>query len=364
MFQRNVIAILLALSLTGCGTPATPVPQASAPIVGPVVPVGSSEIRDLTPTTETVSNCGGGNGTVVKHPSMTVLTSHTIEWEVGGQIGAGVTIGEGVVPGGVNLSGAFDSHITSGSESGIEQSTAWDLPAEPNTIMEYTLAWSEIWQSGNVEVRLADQSVIQVNVRYRTGIQSDIVGQRQRNCDSSQGVSPTSEPPTKQPPTQIAVVPTATSIPSPTQSPNTPTDSILEVGQSWRKDNVLLTLANSKFYIGDFGFECEIGPKFYLENLSSSTIIVSVRLSEFSLQDNLGSQWIPTAVSAFEGCPNHNDSYTEEVEPGKRFTVPGYDSWYVGFQGSINDPAVTYLIVTVNDLYHFTGARWKVPINK
>lgn len=43
--------------------------------------------------------------------------------------------------------------------------------------------WREVWQPGYVEIRLADQSVVRVNLRYRTGIQSEIVGKQQQICE-------------------------------------------------------------------------------------------------------------------------------------------------------------------------------------
>jgi hypothetical protein len=158
-------------------------------LVGEVISEGSPETRDLQPTVETVPNCGGSTSTIVKHPSMTVLTTHAVEWEVGGQVGFGAQIGGSVVPGGIDLSGTLESSLAQSNESGVQQSTAWDLPAEPNSIMEYTLMWKEVWQRGYVNVNPADGRAIKVNVTYRTGIQSDIIGQRRLNCESGQAIS-------------------------------------------------------------------------------------------------------------------------------------------------------------------------------
>jgi hypothetical protein len=178
MFHFLVVIILLS----ACSPSQPTEPIASAPLVGPVIPVGESEVRDLSPTTEVVSNCGSGGGTVIKHPSMSVVTNYAVEWEVGGTTGVGVTIGEGVVPGGVNLSSTLEGRYATQFDQGIQQTTAWELPAEPSTVVDYTLMWREVWQPGYVEIRLADESVVRVNVRYRIGIQSDIVGKRVENC--------------------------------------------------------------------------------------------------------------------------------------------------------------------------------------
>lgn len=358
MFQRNVIAVLLALSLVGCGAPATPAPPASAYAVGPVVPVGSTEVRDLTPMTETVSNCGGGNVTIVKHPSMTILTSHTIEWEVGGQIGVGLTIGEGVIPGGVNLSGAFDSHIISGNESGIEQSTAWDLPAEPNTIMEYTLAWREIWQPGAVEVRLADQSVINVNVRYRTGIQSDIIGQQKLNCDGSQEVLSTAEPPS------------ATAIPSSVPNPDTPPGTILEVGQSWRQGALELQLVEKEFYSVEYGW---LTLSFKLRNLGAQERVINYSLENFTAVDNLGRPLKVGAVGNWtftQDCPKNTavvPSNDVIYLSAGTCQLPDSFTWSIGetmaMEVNLSDQSLQEILVGVSGISSINGAQWRIPIN-
>jgi hypothetical protein len=188
--MRAQLFLILAISLAACNSAPTLSPSSSAPIVGPVVPVGQPEIRDLGPSTETVWNCGSGGGTVVKHPSMSVATNWAVEWEVGGTAGTGVRIGDGVIPGGVDLSVSLEGHYANKFDQSIQQGTGWDLPAEPNTVVVYTLMWREVWQPGYVDVRLADQSIVKVNVRYRTGIQSEIVGKQQQSCTGEQTSQP------------------------------------------------------------------------------------------------------------------------------------------------------------------------------
>lgn len=180
----SVTGFLLA-ACTPLSTPIQP-PVASAPIAGPFVPVGEPEIKDLGPTTEVVWNCGSGGGTVIKNPSMSVATGHAVEWEVGGITGVGLTIGEGAIPGGVELSGSLEGRYATQFEQGVQQGTGWNLPAEPNTSVIYTIMWREIWQRGYVNVTLADQSVVRVNVRFRTGFQSEIVGKQVQSCDGTQ----------------------------------------------------------------------------------------------------------------------------------------------------------------------------------
>lgn len=184
MSTKSSIAFLLILAILAACTPspATELSAVAETVLGPVVPSGQPEVRDLSPITELVSNCGSGSGIIVKHPSMSVVTNYAVEWEVGGTFGIGVTIGEGVIPGGVNLESALHGLYATQFDQGVQQSTAWDLPAEPNYIVEYTIMWREIWQPAYIDVTLADQSVKRIDLRYRTGIQSDIIGQRSQTC--------------------------------------------------------------------------------------------------------------------------------------------------------------------------------------
>jgi hypothetical protein len=186
---------------------ASSLPTTAAPLVGPIIPTGHVIPRDLTPTTEIVPNCSGGVGTVIKHPSRSVLTNYAVEWEVGGTIGFGVVVGEGVVPAGINLTAALEGHHVVGIDQGIQQSTAWQLPAGPNTIVEYTLMWREEWQPGKVEVKFVDQSVLTINVLYRTGVDSDIISQRALDCSGN---------------------PIASITPSPTESAVTPPEVVVQ----------------------------------------------------------------------------------------------------------------------------------------
>jgi hypothetical protein len=104
--------------------------------------------------------------------------------------------------------------------------------------------------------------------------------------------------------------------------------------------------------------------RFTLENLSFSNILVTVRLSEFSVTDNLGRNWKPVAVNTSEVCPAHDLSpLSADAPPGEKFRSPGYDHWYVGFQGNLTDQALDYVIVSITGLYHFDQAKWRIAMN-
>lgn len=180
------VFLIAACTPTGIEPAATQPESTQAPEIGALVPFGQPDVRDLGPTTEVVPNCAGQTEPIVKHPSMTTVTLHSVEWEVGGSAGVGLTIGEGVIPGGVNLEGVLERQVSNEIGSQVQQSNAWDLPAEPGYIVEYTVMWREIWQTGYMDVTFLDPAprIERINLTYRTGIQSDIIGQKPTRCDT------------------------------------------------------------------------------------------------------------------------------------------------------------------------------------
>jgi hypothetical protein len=244
-------ALIIVLFMVTACTPTAGEPGiAQAPQIGAIVPFGSPEVRDLAPTSEVVPNCDGVTSPVIKHPSMTVGSSHSVEWQVGGSIGTGVTIGGGVVPGGVDLQAALEGHVANDLTNSIQQSNAWDLPADPGTIMEYTIMWREVWQPGYLDMTFMkpEPEMLRIDVKYRTGVQSDIVGSKVTLCDpgaSAQVETNATQPlsaSTNVPPTQP---PTDPPMPSPVTLSVWATNESGEIFRAGRKGTYRVT------YVGD-----------------------------------------------------------------------------------------------------------------
>lgn len=138
------------------------------------------------------------------------------------------------MPGGVNLQAALEGHVANDLTNSIQQSNAWELPADPGTIMEYTIMWREVWQPAYVDVTFMEPEpeIIRINVKYRTGVRSDLV-QNQKPCPtgtpSAEATVATSIPITEAPastePARTAIVPVAETF------LNVPVDS--ELGEFW-----------------------------------------------------------------------------------------------------------------------------------
>lgn len=214
------VCVLVACE-TGGGVsemPTAAVVNTRVPHLSTVVPFGPSETRDLPPTTEVVSNCAGVTEPVIKHPYVNVASAHSIEWEVGGMAGTGAEIGSDLLPGKINLSVALEGRVAQDVTQSIYQGVAWGLPADPGYIVSYTLMWRETWQPAYVDVTFMDPEpeILRIDVNYRTGIQSEIVGQDVMPCNTLPVTESTSVIPSVVP-GQISIPTLA--LPSPTSAP-------------------------------------------------------------------------------------------------------------------------------------------------
>ncbi len=172
---------------------ATAMAVAAAPHLTGVVAFGSPEIRDLRPTKEVVSNCAGITEPVVKHPMFSLEGSHSVEWSFGSATGIGLQIGSDLLPAKVSLEEVLEGRVAQELTHGFQQGNAWDLPAEPGYIVTYEIMWHEVWQPGYVDATFLEPEpeILRIDVKYRTGVQSEIVGQTSVLCDDSLGAEAT-----------------------------------------------------------------------------------------------------------------------------------------------------------------------------
>ena len=164
------------------------------------------------------------------------------------------------------------------------------------------------------------------------------------------------------------VVPTSTSpppthtqkptdIPTSTPIPDTQPSAVLELGQGWRRNGLILTLVDTSISTSNTK-ECRLGLGFYIENQTSSSVILNVRTDLFTLMDNLDDRWQNTGLDRTSHCPDYIDrTYTDEIDLGDKSST-----FFIGFRGPITNKSVDYVIVTVGSLLGFDGAQWKIPI--
>lgn len=326
MRYPHIASILFALALfSACGgqSPA-PISQVAAAQPGPLILDGAPDSVDLGPTVETVWNCGEGP-IITKHPSRSVGTNYSVEWQVGGTSGFGIIIGQGIIPGGIDLTATLEGRYVTGFDQSGTQGNGWDLPADPNTKMTYTLMWREIWQRAHSDVRLADQSVARVEIRYRTGIQSDIVGKERELCGNQNRPSVPN-------PTAVPAQPTQPT--NPQRAPTTrPTAPVV------RND---VNLQSIDAVLGEGNWSCfqdrldgisvrNIPAKFVVKHPIALVDKNSVRyqLGESVPPHGSATAWLTRALSGYSDCPNNpqSPSFLGPITRSSIDGVLGADNW-------------------------------------
>lgn len=147
------------------------------------------------------------------------------------------------------------------------------------------------------------------------------------------------------------------------QVPDTPPESVLEVGQAWRQGNMELTLART--HLIESGILC----RFMLANLGPD---VSLRYtgSSFSARDNLGRTVQTLGMGVTWGGvvyyfppPRPLELVSVVVRGGESIDVPR-DSYSQALALMFDpaDPEVSEVVVSVSGLPRFSNAQWRIPI--
>ena len=255
----------------------------------------------------------------------------------------------------ITLEGQIEQHFASSSQSGQghQETVSIDIPAR--TKQEYKIVWREIRREGSIEY-VENGVTKSVDYSYRTGLELDSAKGTELQCPGGApgpAPSPTSAPP---------VIPD-TPISSPPQVLDTAPGSVLQVGESWKQNGLVLTLAAVKFNPQPDWGTCYISLSFHLENFSPDPRIITVRHSLFEITDNFGRTDIQHGISSYTyPCPStsEQDDFSQEVGVGERFPKEG--NWYVGVGDDITNPALEYVSITVNGLSEINGASWKIEI--
>ena len=155
------------------------------------VPVGTPIRRELGTYTEILENCRGIDEVFLNTPPYPLAADHLIEWSYQGVTGTTFQLTEWILNGSTEiqtqepsdedpLPGILSEQLnlhesffqTYGEIYGhsSRRGSGWILSAEPNTAVEYTLIWAEIWQPGYVDINIEGRDPIRVNILYRTDI--------------------------------------------------------------------------------------------------------------------------------------------------------------------------------------------------
>lgn len=175
-------------------------------------------------------------------------------------------------------------------------------------------------------------------------------------------------------PTATAVIPTFTPIPSPTLLPDTPPNTVLEVGQTWRQGGMELTLtevsiANHPTGPGNWssGYPAPY-VTFRLTNRKIQQISIRYNIADaVSATDNLGRRLAigctHMAVERLDAYDNF-DTYAVVMDSGKSIYLQSWGDYgppSALILADTTDPALTEITVSVS-VSSIVNARWRIPI--
>lgn len=147
------------------------------------------------------------------------------------------------------------------------------------------------------------------------------------------------------------------------QLPDTPPESVLEVGQAWRQGNLELTLVQT--YLIDTGVLCRLR----LTNLGPD-VPLQYTAANFSARDNLDrnvqttATWVTWGVYVYYWRPSRPlEPVTTVARSGQIFDIPR-DTYSNSLELVFNpaDPDITEIVVTVSGISRIANARWRIPI--
>jgi hypothetical protein len=133
---------------------------------------------------------------------------------------------------------------------------------------------------------------------------------------------------------------------------DTPTDSVLAVGETWRQDGLELTLDDVSFERDSYRNEQWVTPHFVLYNATDQKLQFEFNPRNLAIADNTEKQ--------YERERGGDDVLRFSLDPGEaEDTLFGS---YTEYHGNYYDANVQYLLVTVKDCGRINEAQWRVEI--
>jgi hypothetical protein len=158
--------------------------------------------------------------------------------------------------------------------------------------------------------------------------------------------TPTLAPPT---PTPVPATATPTPIPSPTMRSNTPPGSVLNVGETWAQDGVVVTLTEVE-YGSTFNYPGQTLVHFRLLNETPDQVLFTLDCVEWHVSDNLGNRYRCDEIgtrggSGYERLDLQVDSQDTQV-------------FVVRVDGIPYDSAITSMSLLADTISRITNAAW------
>ena len=166
----------------------------------------------------------------------------------------------------------------------------------------------------------------------------------------------TASVPTPTPEPTNTPVPTNTPIPTPTPIPNTEEGTTLQVGQSWVRDGLLVTVADPTFIPGCRGF---LGFSLIIQNTTGSELVVNFSGKNVTVSDDAGTEFPDTWAGKGEQSP---DCYFDHLSDlgFQALAAESSQEYGVRVLGTTSTDAVAYY-VTVS-IGNIQDAAWQITV--
>lgn len=147
-----------------------------------------------------------------------------------------------------------------------------------------------------------------------------------------------------------------------TELPNTPDNSVLEIGTPWTNSNRQLILLHVNRNEG-VELPCRYSFEFTIRNYTETELIVPINPKDFSLVTDRGEVWQSREVSIGHSCPESNiaTSFIGRVPLGGMWVYENANSWVVWFDEAAFRSGDSNLILKVDNELP-VSAFWSVRI--
>lgn len=159
-------------------------------------------------------------------------------------------------------------------------------------------------------------------------------------------------PATVEVPVTVEVLVTPLPSATPTPPDNTPPETILEKGQTWKQDGAELTLKDVGINQRDVTF------LFSFKNNKPNAISIEYNNETFSIVDNRGREY--GTCRFFNGCWSGGGG--ARLAPGETFLMEPSAGGAFGIDVNTADIELKSLIITVSGVSTIEEARWIIPI--
>ncbi len=179
-----VVVVVTATPPTPTASPSGSLVEASLSV--DITPYGEKEILLVDTQAFDTQNCFGADTTYIA--TMTQSLGDSVTWSVGGQTGIGLTIGKGVLPGGVDLEALFLAEYGQTISEQVEHGMSIELRSPDGKKGKFIVDWFVERQPAHINFEMQPDVFQRIQIAFPTRIYAKIQdgGEIHWPCDESE----------------------------------------------------------------------------------------------------------------------------------------------------------------------------------